>query len=407
MAEKILTAEQKAHILRRGVSSIISEREFTELLEDGTSLRLKMGFDPSSTDIHLGHAVGLRKLRQLQDIGHKVVIIVGDWTAQIGDPSGRDATRPMLTHEQVQENAETYLTQFFEIVDRDRCEVRWQSEWFGSFDLADILRLASRFTVAQILERDDFEKRLRQNKAITIPELLYPMLQAYDSVAIEADVEFGGGDQMFNLLLGRDLQRAEGQRPQQCFHVPLLVGTDGIEKMSKSLGNYIGIAEHPNDMFGKIMSLSDDMMPDYFEYLTDVPYTELSEIKESMSIKAVNPMDVKKRLASDIIGQFHGAQAAAEARDFFERTVQGGETPDDILTLALGREQAESTRLSALLAQAGMASSSSEARRLISRSAVRLDGTPIEGNIAVSELGSGGVLRIGRRRFMRLELETD
>ena len=243
-----LTEEQKYKILRRGVARIIPEDEFVERLEEGRPLRLKMGFDPSAPDIHLGHAVGLRKLRQLQDLGHKVVIIVGDWTAQIGDPSGRSATRPMLTHAQVVENAETYLAQFFKIVDRDRAEVRWQSDWFGPFSLADVIRLTSKFTVAQFLQRDDFATRFQAQQPIAITELLYPLLQAYDSVVIESDVEFGGTDQMFNLLVGRDLQEMEGQRPQQCFLMPLLPGTDGVQKMSKSLGNYIGIDEPPRDL---------------------------------------------------------------------------------------------------------------------------------------------------------------
>ena len=238
-----LTDEQRHRVLRRGVARIIPEDEFVERLDEGLPLRLKMGFDPSAPDIHLGHAVGLRKLRQLQDLGHTVVIIVGDWTAQIGDPSGRSATRPMLTHEQVVQNAETYLAQFFKIVDRDRAEVRWQSDWFGPFSLADVIRLTSKFTVAQFLQRDDFANRFQANQPIAITELLYPLLQAYDSVAIKSDVEFGGTDQMFNLLVGRDLQEMEGQRPQQCFLMPMLPGTDGVQKMSKSLGNYIGIDE--------------------------------------------------------------------------------------------------------------------------------------------------------------------
>ena len=284
-----LTNEQRHKLLRRGVARIIPEDEFVERLEEGNPLRLKMGFDPSAPDIHLGHAVGLRKLRQLQELGHTVVIIVGDWTAQIGDPSGRSATRPMLTHAQVVQNAETYLAQFFKIVDRDRAEVRWQSDWFGPFSLADVIRLTSKFTVAQFLQRDDFANRFSQNHPIAITELLYPLLQAYDSVAIESDVEFGGTDQMFNLLVGRDLQGMEGQRPQQCFLMPMLPGTDGVQKMSKSLGNYIGIDEPPNDIYGKTMSLPDALMPTYFEYLTDAPESELDEIRRVVETGIVQP----------------------------------------------------------------------------------------------------------------------
>ncbi len=400
----LLTEEQRYKILRRGVARIIPEDEFVERLEEGRPLRLKMGFDPSAPDIHLGHAVGLRKLRQLQELGHKVVIIVGDWTAQIGDPSGRSATRPMLTHAQVVENAETYLEQFFKIVDRDRAEVRWQSDWFGPFSLADVIRLTSKFTVAQFLQRDDFATRFRANQPIAITELLYPLLQAYDSVAIESDVEFGGTDQMFNLLVGRDLQEIEGQRPQQCFLIPLLQGTDGVQKMSKSLGNYIGIDEPPREIFGKTMSLPDTMITPYFENLTDVSETDLSEIKSAITSGSANLMDLKKRLAHELVVQFHGQSAAREARGFFERTVQGREAPDEIPTLVVAGEDAGAKRLSDLILDAGLARSSREARRLIDQGAVRLDGRQIAENVAASELASG-VLRVGRRRYLRLQID--
>ena len=406
MPTSTLTPEQRARILRRGVAQIIPEEELIDRLDEGVPLRLKMGFDPSAPDIHLGHAVGLRKLRQLQDIGHKVVIIVGDWTAQIGDPSGRSATRPMLTHEQVVENAETYLAQFFKIVDRDRSEVRWQSDWFGPFGLADVLRLTSKFTVAQFLRREDFAKRFEANQPIAITELLYPLLQAYDSIAVESDVEFGGTDQMFNLLVGRDLQRMEGQRPQQCFLVPLLPGTDGEEKMSKSLGNYIGIDEPANNIFGKTMSLPDTMMPIYFECLTDISDAELTEIDHALQSGSENLMDIKKRLAADLVRQFHGPEAASEAQSFFERTVQAGETPDDIPSVTVSADEAGSIRLSGLIVRAGLVSSNGEARRLIDQGAVRLDDQQLTQNVSVSELISG-VLRAGRRRYVRLVLESD
>ena len=400
-----LTDEQRHRVLRRGVARIIPEDEFVERLEEGRPLRLKMGFDPSAPDIHLGHAVGLRKLRQLQDLGHTVVIIVGDWTAQIGDPSGRSATRPMLTHEQVVQNAETYLAQFFKIVDRDRAEVRWQSDWFGPFSLADVIRLTSKFTVAQFLQRDDFANRFEANQPIAITELLYPLLQAYDSVVIESDVEFGGTDQMFNLLVGRDLQEMEGQRPQQCFLMPMLPGTDGVQKMSKSLGNYIGIDEPPREIFGKTMSLRDDLLPIFFEYLTDVPDSELDEIGHTLQSGSTNPMDIKKRLANDLVTQFYSSDAAQDAQSFFERTVQSGETPEDIPTLAVPTSDMESRRLSDLIVEAGFAASSGEARRLINQGAVRLDDSQIGQNVPASSLASG-VLRVGRRRFVRLLIES-
>ena len=446
-----LTEEIRHKILRRGVARIIPEDEFVQRLEEGGPLRLKMGFDPSAPDIHLGHAVGLRKLRQLQDLGHKVVIIVGDWTAQIGDPSGRSATRPMLTHAQVVENAETYLAQFFKIVDRDRAEVRWQSDWFGPFSLADVIRLTSKFTVAQFLQRDDFATRFRANQPIAITELLYPLLQAYDSVAIESDVEFGGTDQMFNLLVGRDLQEIEGQRPQQCFLMPLLPGTDGVQKMSKSLDNYIGIDEPPREIFGKTMSLPDTMIVPYFENLTDVSEADLSEIRSATTSGSANMMDLKKRLAHDLVAQFHDGGAARDAQGFFERTVQGREVPDDMDTYLVktsslddyvnyvpsskykpmapmvevtklggdcsgGKQfRGHEERLRDLILHLGFASSAGEAQRLIDQGAVRLGGEPIRRNLDLISLAEerirpagreGVVLRVGRRRYLRLQIDS-
>ena len=389
-------------VVKRGVSEIIVESEFVERLQRGVPLRLKMGFDPSATDIHLGHAVGLRKLRQLQDLGHKVVLIVGDWTAQIGDPSGRSATRPMLTAEQVRENAATYMAQFFKIVDRERTETRWQSEWFGDFSLTDVIGLTSRFTVAQFLARDDFASRFRANQPIAITELLYPLLQAYDSVAIESDVEFGGTDQMFNLLVGRDLQQMMGQTPQQCFLVPLIPGTDGVQKMSKSLGNYIGIDEPPNDIYGKAMSLPDEQIVPYSELLTDIPDGDIDEMKLALEGGSVNPMELKKRLARELVEQFHDGGAALDAERNFERTVQGGGVPEDMPEYALPPVEAlASMRLSRLLVDAGLASSAGEARRLIGQGAVQIDGERVTEDSAEG-VESGAVLRVGRRRFVRV-----
>ena len=325
--------KQRNRLLRRGVVEVIVESELVKLLDEGKPLRLKMGFDPSAPDLHVGHAVGLRKLRQLQDMGHQVVVIVGDWTAQIGDPSGRSATRQMLTAEQVYENAETYLAQFYKIIDRDKTETRMQSEWFGPFTLENVIDLTSRFTVAQFLARDDFAKRFKANQPIAITELLYPLLQAYDSVAIESDVEFGGTDQKFNLLVGRDLQQMMGQRPQQLFIMPLLAGTDGVQKMGKSLGNYIGIDEPPNDIYGKTMSLPDPLILQYLEHVTDVPDDELEQMRNAMTGGSANPMELKKRLARELVSQFHDAAAAESAEAYFEQTVQRGETPDDIAIL--------------------------------------------------------------------------
>ena len=391
-------------LLTRGVAEIIVESEFAELLKSGRPLRLKMGFDPSASDIHIGHAVGLRKLRQLQELGHKVVLIVADWTAQIGDPSGRSQTRPMLTKDEVLQNAETYLPQFFKIVDRDKTELRWQSEWFSSFTLSDVIQLSSRFTVAQFLAREDFAKRFKANQPIAITELLYPLLQAYDSIAVESDVEFGGTDQKFNLLVGRDLQQMMGHRPQHCFIVPLLPGTDGVQKMSKSLGNYIGIDEPPNDMFGKAMSLPDHMILPCFEYLTDVPDAELSEMRRSVAAADVNPMELKKRLAGELVAQFHDLEAAASAQSYFERTIQGRETPDDIATYRLPPQpELEGMRLSRIMVEAKLAASSSEARRLIDQGAVRVNDVKVESDRSAADLHTGDIITVGRRRWLRLE----
>ena len=399
-------------IVNRGVSEIISREEFVRLLQSGQTLRLKMGFDPSRPDIHLGHVVGLRKLRQLQDLGHQVILIVGDWTAQIGDPSGQSATRPMLTHEQVMDNAESYLRQFFKVVDRERTQVVEQSEWFGKFNLADVIRLTGKFTVAQFLQRADFAQRYAEQRPIAITELLYPLLQAYDSVVIESDVEFGGTDQMFNLLVGRELQGMMGQTPQQCFMMPILVGTDGIQKMSKSLDNYIAVDEPPNDMYGKVMSIGDGQIARYFELLTDLPAESLSDLERDLAGESVNPMEHKKRLAWDITSQFHDAAAADAAQAQFERVVQGRSLPDEMPEVSLSglRQHSETPegaiRADRLLVTSGLASSNAEARRLLSQGAVELipvvgEPTRLNDDRAAVSAEAGDVLRAGRRRFIR------
>ena len=401
-------------ITRRGVQEIISHDEFVRMLQAGKPLRLKMGFDPSRPDIHLGHVVGLRKLHQLQELGHQVILIVGDWTAQIGDPSGQSATRPVLTHDEVISNAESYLRQFFKVVDKDRTQVEWQSEWFGKFGLADVLRLTGKFTVAQFLQRDDFAKRFQEQRPIAITELLYPLLQAYDSVKIQADVEFGGTDQMFNLLVGRELQQMEGQRPQQVFLMPILVGTDGVQKMSKSLDNYVGVEEPPNDMYGKLMSLPDELIVPYFEYLTDAPQEELTSFSSDLAAGSINPMDMKKRLAREITTQFHERAAADAAQENFERVVQRRDLPEEIPEFAEPSLDlsfdGESRRLSNIIVDAGLATSAAEAKRLINQGAVQLitesagDARTFERDDRASGLGLAhrSVLKVGRRRFVRL-----
>ena len=397
-----MTLISREDLLNRGVEDIIVREDFLKKLNSGKSLRLKMGFAPSAPDIHLGHVVGLRKLRQLQELGHKVILIVGDWTAQIGDPSGRSQTRKMLSSEEVNANAQTYLDQFFKIVDRDQTEIRLQSEWFGPFNLSNVIELTSKFTVAQILARDDFAKRFSDNHPIAITELLYPLLQAYDSVAIESDVEFGGSDQRFNLLVGRELQQNQGMEPQQCFIMPLLPGTDGTQKMSKSLNNYIGINETGREIYGKIMSIPDTLISRYFEWLTDKPTDQVLEIQNALSNGSANPMELKKEVAHTIVREFYSLDMAKEAESFFTKTVQNRETPDDIDHFILPDDaESETLRLSNILVESGLTSSAGEARRLIDQNAIKLDGTTITKNLSIKELGRG-VLKVGRRRYLRI-----
>jgi tyrosyl-tRNA synthetase len=388
--------------LKRGVVDLIVEEELRSLMQKGSPLRVKMGFDPSAPDIHLGHVVGLRKLRQFQEMGHKVVLIVGDWTARIGDPSGQSVTRPVLTAAEVEANAETYLAQFFKVVAREDTEVRWQSEWFNDFGLPDIVNLTNRFTVAQFLAREDFSERFKNQRPIAITEFLYPLLQAYDSVAVESDVEFGGTDQKFNLLVGRDLQGMVGQRPQQCLLVPILPGTDGVSKMSKSLGNYIGVEDSPNDMYGKIMSLPDGLIVTYFELLTDVSDIEIADISTVIKASNSNPMHFKKRLARTLVSTFHNDVEAQGAESHFELTVQDGKAPHDMPNILLPTTKASvGKRLSSLLVEIGMAASGSEAKRLIEQRAVSLESRILETNVAVDTLSSG-VLKVGKRQYIRL-----
>lgn len=384
-------------LLKRGVAEVIVESELLELLESGRPLRLKQGFDPSCPDIHLGHVVGLRKLRQFQELGHRVILIVGDWTAQIGDPTGVSSTRPMLTADEVRANARTYMEQFFKVVDRDRTEVRWQSEWFGKFGLEDVIKLTSKFTVAQFLAREDFSKRYASGRPIALTELLYPLLQAYDSVAIEADVEFGGTDQKFNCLVGRELQQMVGQRPQQILLVPLLIGTDGSQKMSKSLGNYIGIDEPPNEMYGKVMSIPDNLISDYFELLTDVSDEEISEYRAKMASGEINPMVVKKRLAFEIVSQFHSTKAAQQAEEYFTKVFQRREAPDEVVSLA-GLSN-DNITLTTALTRAGLTKSRSEARRLLEQGAIEIDGKRVTEDLELSSIAKGSIIKVGKRRF--------
>jgi len=400
----MITDKEINRLLTRGVAEIIVKDELVQLLKSGKKLRLKEGFDPSFPDIHLGHMVALRKLRQFQELGHQVVLIVGDWTAQIGDPSGVSVTRPMLSAEKVKSNAETYMKQFFKVVDKEKTEVRWQSEWFGKFTLADIIRLSARFTVAQMLARDDFNARFQAERPIAIVELLYPLLQAYDSVMVQADVEFGGTDQKFNFLVGRELQTMMGQKPQQCFMTPLLVGTDGSHKMSKSLKNYIGVAEPPDEIFGKVMSINDNLTLQYFELLTDVPDEELDEFRQSLANDRVNPMTLKKRLGRELITQLYSPKDATEAEETFARIFQKKEVPEELpeyhVTLRDFALADGTIDVSKLLLAINLTRSRSEAARLIEQGGVEIDGSKITS--ANANVRSGSIIKAGKRRFARV-----
>jgi tyrosyl-tRNA synthetase len=397
-----------ATLLKRGVAEIITEAELLGLLNSGRILTLKQGFDPSAPDIHLGHVVGLRKLRQFQELGHKVTLIVGDWTARIGDPSGQSATRPMLSPHEIESNARTYMEQFFKVVDKDKTELRWQSEWFSQFTLDEVIKLTSKFTVAQLLAREDFNKRYGSGNPISLTEMLYPLLQGYDSVAIKADVEFGGIDQKFNCLVGRELQQSTGQPPQQVFLVPLLIGTDGHQKMSKSLNNHIGVAEPPREIYGKVMSIPDSLILDYFELVTDVPEEEIVEFKNQLKTRSVNPMNLKRRLAHEIVRQFHSKQAADEAEKHFTQVFQKREIPKETRTVELrgvvdlsGKLTIEVQRdITSLLVEAGLAKSRSEANRLLAQGAIEVDGEKVSSNLVT--LKDGSVIKVGKRRFLRM-----
>lgn len=393
-------------ILKRGAAEVIIESELMDLLKSGRILNLKQGFDPSTPDIHLGHVAGLRKLHQLQELGHRVTLIVGDWTARIGDPSGQSIARPMLSPQEIETNAQTYMKQFFKVVDRDKTEVRWQSEWYDNFALDEVIRLTSKFTIAQLLAREDFNKRYSTGSPISLAEMLYPLLQGYDSVVIQSDVEFGGTDQKFNCLLGRELQQIMGQPPQQIFLVPLLIGTDGNHKMSKSLDNHIGIDESPQAMYGKVMSIPDSLMMDYFELITDVTDEELATFRERLKSNSVNPMILKKRLAYEIVLQFHGKELADKAQESFTKVFQRRELPKEITEYIFAAEQIEDELyhidIAPTLVKEGLIKSNSELKRLLAQEAIELDGNKVHSNIINAHQGS--ILKIGKRNFVKIAI---
>ncbi|MGE4285846.1 MAG: tyrosine--tRNA ligase [Phycisphaerae bacterium] len=389
-------------LLGRGTVEIYSEKDLEERLvaaaKEGRQLRVKLGMDPTAPDLHLGHTVVMRKLRQFQDLGHKAVLIIGDYTARIGDPTGQNSTRPVLSGEQIEANARTYFEQAGKILDtsEDKLEVRPNSEWLKSLELVDIIKLCSSMTVARMLERDTFDLRYKKGEPISIHEFLYPLMQGYDSVKVESDVELGGTDQTFNNLVGRDLQRLDGQKPQIVMTMPILVGLDGRMKMSKSKNNYIGVTDEPSDMFGKVMSISDEMMENYFTLLTDIPE---AEIKTLIDGSKTHPKLAKVTLAKDIITQFHGAEAAEMAEAEFERVFAQKELPSEIDDFAVSEDE---VMLNKLLAEAGLAASGGEAKRLVKQGGVSIDGEKQLDPVAMVKIVDGMIVKVGKRRFARI-----
>ena len=402
----MLSAEEQFHILQSGAAQIIPEDLLKKKLARGTSLNVKLGVDPTAPDIHIGHAVPLRKLRQFQDLGHGVTLIIGDGTALIGDPSGRNTTRPQLSREQVAQNAQTYVDQAFKILDREKTTLRYNSEWILDLNMESLLKLMANFTVARILERDDFTKRYKANQPISLHEFLYPVMQAYDSVVVKADVELGGTDQLFNLLAGRELMEKMGMEPQVCLTLPLLEGTDGVKKMSKSYGNYIGLTDEPADMFGKVMSIPDALMVKYYRLASTAPVDEVDQIEKDLASGKADPNKTKRALARNIVAAYHGQEAAQEAEQAFDRQFKKHEIPEDIPEYAadLTVNDQGKVYLARVIHEAGMASSAGEARRLIDGGGVKINGQAVpakEYNIEPEKL-KGAVLQVGKRKFARL-----
>lgn len=389
-------------VLRRGSEEIIQESELVERLASGRPLRVKAGFDPTAPDLHLGHTVLITKLRQFQDLGHKVIFLIGDFTGMIGDPSGKNATRPPLSREEVAANAETYRTQIFKILDPEQTEVAFNSQWMDKMNAADLIKLASQHTVARMLERDDFRKRYQSQQSIAIHEFLYPLIQGYDSVALKADVELGGTDQKFNLLVGRELQKGAGQPPQVVMTLPLLLGLYGAQKMSKSLDNYVGISEDPKEMFGKLMKISDDLMWTYYDLLSlDKSSTDITAMRARAETGQANPRDYKVALAKELIARYHDADAADRAEEDFKLRFQQGGIPDDLPEVTI-HSDGGGIRIANLLKDAGLASSTSEALRMIKQGAVKIDGNRIEDSALTITAGSEQVYQVGKRRFARV-----
>ncbi|HTK04041.1 MAG TPA: tyrosine--tRNA ligase [Candidatus Eisenbacteria bacterium] len=388
-------------LLSRRVAEVVVADSLRKKLASGKKLRIKLGVDPTAPDLHLGHAVPLKKLREFQELGHQVVLIIGDYTARVGDPTGKSKTRPMLSDDDVKRNAETYLAQAGKVIDVKKTEIRWNGEWFKKMDFNDILKLAAQFTVARMIERDDFAKRLKEGSEVHLHELMYPMMQAYDSIMVEADVEIGGTDQKFNILAGRDLQRKMGKPEQDCMFLgPILVGTDGVNKMSKSLGNYIGVSESPEEMFGKVMSVPDAAMWDYWTLATDAPTEKIAEMRAACEGGKMNPRDAKVALAKEIIAFYHSGDAAAAAEEHFTKVFKNKETPDDVPEV---RVAGGDRSLVDLLVETKLVASKSEAKRQIEQGGVKVGGAPVKDPAATVPVGKTPTLiQKGKRHFVNV-----
>lgn len=396
----MVSVDESLTLIQRGADEIIPAEGLVERLRSGRPLRIKAGFDPTAPDLHLGHTVLINKLRQFQQLGHEILFLIGDFTGMIGDPTGKSATRPALTQEQVNENARSYQEQIFKILDPDKTEIVFNSTWMGKMSAADMIQLAGKHTVARMLERDDFNKRYTGGMPIAIHEFLYPLVQGYDSVAMNADVELGGTDQKFNLLVGRELQRQYGQNPQVILTMPILEGLDGVQKMSKSLNNYIGINDQPGEMFGKIMSISDELMWRYFELLSFKPMSEIEALQKQVS-EGENPRDVKFKLAREIVARFHSVAEAKAAQDEFINRFRKGEMPDEIAEVSLQAE-AGIIPIANLLKNAGLTQSTSDALRMIRQGAVKIDGEKVEDTKLEINVSSTHIYQVGKRRFARV-----
>lgn len=398
-----LDPEKQLQILKRNVVDLVSESELLEKLKEKRALRIKLGVDPSRPDLHLGHAVVLRKLKEFQDLGHHVILIIGDFTARIGDPSGRNSTRPMLSEEEVKANAKSYAEQAFKILDKEKTEIRFNDEWLGKMTFADVISLAGKYTVARMLERDDFAKRLKEGVPISISEFLYPLAQAYDSVAIEADVELGGTDQLFNLLVGRKIQEEYGQKPQVVITMPIIEGTDGKLKMSKSYGNYVAFNDDPNEMYGKIMSIPDSLITKYMRLLTDIPEEEIENFEKEMSCGKINPRDVKMRLAREIVSFFYNEDLAKKAEENFIKVFRKKEIPDEMPEISLA---AGVYNIVDLIEKLKILPSRSEIKRTVMQGGVYFDGQRVSNFKDNVKIENEHLIRVGKRKFYKIKAKS-